>query len=239
MSLARRHIAPSKKVKTQDKLSVVILAAGTGRRMIAKGSRSLMLLNKTTCVLQHQINTIMSVYPNADIVAVTGFEHEKVRQHMYGQKVRFVQNYQYEHRGMAHGLSLGLDACTVSPVLVMHGDIVFNKYALVGIDNASCVLLAPKNISRNKIGVTIQDGVATHFSYTMPEKWGQIAFVQEKELELLRSVVFDDGSGHLLLYEVLNKVIDNGGILKCHTSDKMEIVEIDKNKDLQYARTII
>ena len=61
-------------------LSVIIPAAGMGRRMKSYGPKALIEINKNgTTIIERQINLLWKVYPGAEIFVVIGFEGEKIR----------------------------------------------------------------------------------------------------------------------------------------------------------------
>ena len=81
---------------------------------------------------------------------------------------------------------------------------------------------------------TVCNGSATIFSYGLPTKWCQIAYVTGKECKILKNIFnkFDSTHKKMLSFEILNKMISMGAVFKCHEPEGMSILEIDRIKDL-------
>jgi hypothetical protein len=93
--------------------------------------------------------------------------------------------------------------------------------------------------SRNKfeekeVGVTIVNGYATVLSYNLPTKWCQIAYLGTNELNIFKKLLSkqDFNTKYLLTFEILNKILENGGSFKCFDIGNGFIKEIDNLKDI-------
>jgi choline kinase len=240
MAKAQRHIAPAKQPHLSDRLNVIIAAAGIGRRMKSHGPKSLLVVHRGVTLIEKQIRTILAVYPNADIVVACGFEGHKIRNELYGQfPVRFVYNTEYEISNVVHSVSLALDACLPGNILLIHGDIAFNKEAIQLTKCSSLLVALPQQIEAHKVGMIVQDQRVTMLSHGLPTQWGQIAYLANDELKIFRDAITKNkASKQWFLYEALNYVLHKGGTLRAHQDAHAHILEINRPQDIVGVRQI-
>lgn len=238
---ASRHIAPSRLPKDDGRLSIIIPAAGIGKRMKSRGPKCLLPIHHGMSILEIQIRTIMKVYPHADIIIVGGFECQKIRNTLWGNfPVRIVCNHNYETTNVTHSVSIGLDAMLPGPLLIIHGDLVFNTQAIKDLaGKQSALLVAGIQLEPHEVGIGQQDGLVTTLSYALPAKWGQMAYLQDKELDIFMKAAWNYRiSSQWFLHEALNYVMDKGGKFLAHQPAHAKIVEIDHYSDLTKAKLI-
>ena len=95
-------------------------------------------------------------------------------------------------------------------------------------------------MSQGEVGCIVNSrGNLENMMYDLPMKWGQIAYFQDKELEILRSVACNKKNRKLFMFEIINKVIEKGGIFKCVEDPSVNIVDVDTSKDIKKAKDII
>jgi len=238
---AQRHIAPAKLPNDTQRLSIIIPAAGIGKRMKSKGPKALLSVHNGMSILECQLRTILKVYPSADIVVVGGFEHQKIRQALWGKfPMRLVCNPNYEDTNTVHSIAIGLDATLPGPVMVIHGDLVFNTHTIQGLEGKASSLLVDQfgQLGKEEVGIGQQDGLVTSLSYALSTKWGQMAYLQGKELELFRNMVFSPKNANLFLYEILNKIMNKHGKFVAHMPKDSKLIDVDHIDDLQKARLV-
>lgn len=237
---AHRHVAPARLPHEDTRLNVIIPAAGVGKRMKSKGPKGLLPIHHGMSLLEVQVRTILKVYPHADIIVVGGFEYHKLREALWGAfPIRLVCNPDYENTNVSHSVSIGLDACLPGPVLIVHGDLVFNTTAIQGLAGEESALLVVGNkLDPEEVGVAHQDGVVTNLSYALNSKWGQMAYLHGAELKMMYDMIFGKSARQWFLYEALNNIINKGGRFLAHQPNGLKIVEIDKYTDINKAKAI-
>jgi choline kinase len=184
---------------------------------------------------------VLSLYPNAEIVVVGGFEYGKLQSELWGNfPVRLVCNPTYEKTNVTQSISVGWDACLPGPLLIMHGDLVFNKSALQNlIQPYSTMLVAGDQLESTEVGIGHQDGIVTTLSYALQDKWGQMVYMRPPELELFQTIIRNQRmSSQWFLYETLNRVINNGGQFQVYKPNDLKIVDVDRSKDLEKAQQV-
>jgi GTP:adenosylcobinamide-phosphate guanylyltransferase len=204
-----------------NKLSVIIPAAGPGKRMKSYGPKALIQLRDGETVISRQIRLIKQTYPNVDIVVVVGFEADKVCKEL-PKDVITVYNENYEETNVAYSINLGLTKVQNPASLIVYGDLVFKK-----------------QIGEEEVGVTIVDNYITRFSYGLPIKWAQIAYLIGRELELFNKHASVKNKEKFFGFEILNKILDSDGKLKAIETVNMKIAEIDTSKDINNAKRIL
>lgn len=222
-----------------EDLTVIIPAAGLGRRMKSYGPKALIELKNGETVISRQLELLRGVLPYADIVVVLGFESDKI-QRVLPDYVRVVKNEHYETTNVSRSLELGMRASRRQKALVVYGDLVFNENTLVILRNYESSVVVCHNCPERhgEVGVNVVDDKVTTFSYGLPTKWAHIALLCQPELRLFKKAASDRMKRKYFGYEVLNEVLDGGGRLSPLISSSIRIAEIDSSKDIENARNI-
>ena len=237
MSRFVTNITNGKKTKSKPQnidIAVAILSAGIGSRIKSYEPRSMLRIGDKT-LIEHQIDTINNCFDTPEIIGVIGYDSQKVIRKC--ANIRIVENQLYETTNASESLRLAFNNTVRSGFLFMHGDLLFNDYTLQNLDySKSFVLVDSVNrIDTKEVGITIsQNKKASIFSYGLQTKWCQIAYMTGKELKIARNIFnrFEDHHKKMLSFEVLNKMIELGASFCCHEPKQMNIVEIDRIKDV-------
>jgi choline kinase len=218
-------------------LSVIIPAAGMGRRMKSYGPKGLISLNGPS-VLERQIKIIWKIYPKADITIVAGFQADLISERIRKKyDVRIVRNTDYQETNVARSIFLGLQSCVNKHALIVYGDLVFNSVALRGLVNekSKVVVDTKKNIRDEEVGVLFNKEEVTNFSYAIDKKWCQIAYLANHEMKLFEDISSKKECERWFGYEVFNEIIEQGGSFLPVEQRGMKIAEIDTPRDLRHA----
>lgn len=241
MAQARRHIAPARLPREEGRLNVIIPAAGIGKRMKSKGPKGLLPVHHGMSILELQVRNVLKVYPHADIIIVGGFECHKIRETLWGNfPVRIVCNPNYETTNVTHSVATGINAMLPGPLLLLHGDLVFNQAAIQGLAGEySSMLVVGNQLAATEVGIGQQDGVITTLSYALTSKWGQMVYMCGEELTVFLETAWNYRlSGQWFLYETLNHVIGKGGKFLAHQPADAKVVEVDRYSDLTKAKLV-
>jgi choline kinase len=235
MSIAKRNIHV---INHKDKVSVIILAAGSGQRMKSYGVRSLIKIYNGLALIEQQLNTINSIYSNNEIVLVTGFESDKLM-NKTPQNIIKIENEHFETTNIARSIAIGLRACHSDKVLLIYGDVVFNEEA-IKFDQTHSSLLINKTISEDmSVGAYIDNNNIESLFYGNNYKWQQIAFFTNKELDLLKKFCWNRNNDKKFGFEIINDIISAGGVVKSTNNSLAKSVDIDCWKDLEKVKEII
>jgi hypothetical protein len=222
------YIAPTfPKENRNIALSVVILAARPGNRLKSFGPLGLVKASQTS-LWGSQTGIIASLYPQAEIITVGGFEIDKlVRFKPLG--TRLVENQLFESSGEIEDIRLALNNAEYDNILIIFGNMYFGSAALKGITKSSTLVVDEHSrMLKDDIGATIVNGEATILSMTLPVKWCKIAYFENKEANLLRQFCANRDNGKMFLYECLNEILIKGGKFQALYLDKKEpLIHLD------------
>ena len=147
----------------------------------------------------------------------------------------------YQDTNITRSVSIALRAMQSDRVLIICGDLVFSKGTLDFLDFSQPSILALKNENQSsEVGCIVgNDGYIKNMMYDLDLKWGQMIYLQDRPLDVFKKLVFDRANKKLFLFEIINKVIDNGCKVKCITHDSVQIVDVDVSKDIILAEEIV
>ena len=240
---ASRHIAPAKKIinYNYDHTTFIILAAAIGKRMKTYGPKALLEYQPEFTVLDHELQTIYEVYPQADILLVIGFEYEKFL--LYKSKypsIRLIYNPNYSTTNTLYSTQLGVQASIGNKIVVLHGDLMFSEESIAGLTERGSRITVCDTINKESVGVVSHNSIATNISYGLETQWGQITYFTNKEYQLLLQLVQNDkDSRRLFLYEAIKYIINHGGKFRIHNPEGIQIYDIDSHKDLEYVKGLL
>ena len=240
MAGAIRHISPARQAipGKNHQLTVIIPAAGIGKRMKSVGNKSLLTLSSGKSVIRTQIDTIRNIYQHCDFFVVVGFQADRLRSEL-PDNIRFIHNPIYENTNTTFSIGLALQANLNPHVLVVNGDIVFNQETIENITNGGSKIMVDANghMKEEGVGVVSNDSKhITNLSYGVGKKWCEIFYMQEKELALMKKIALSSDSSKWLAHEALNRVIDDGGTFESIESPSSIVREIDTISDLEIAK---
>ena len=224
-----------------DSISVIIPAAGMGRRMKSYGPKPLIKIGNST-IIKNQVSLLQSYIPNSNIILVCGFRAEKLMNETPSHILK-VENELYEQTNVVRSIAMGLRISgDCSKVMVVYGDLVFNSETLRSISfKESSIIVTDSTMGVDEVGCIIDesDQTLTNLMYDLPEKWGQISVFVNKELELLKQLCWDEKNNTKFGFEIINQILEKGGKFKCVQNSKIKIVDIDSSKDIPRAKEIL
>ncbi len=213
----------------QTDLAVILLAAGMGDRITRKGTRSLYKIEDRR-LIDYQVDVIKGKFPEADIISVLGFQADKVVKQRHSS-CRIVENQLFKDTASGESLRLGFNNSCSDQILIIHGDLYFDQ-AIFDCMDFTHSFIVTSDMDHDEVGVVSSGGVATNFAYNLPIKWGQMVFLRDREIKILNDILNYTNCSKLWTFEILNKIIENKGILHCHHSES-QIIEIDNPKDIE------
>lgn len=238
---SRRHTANATKPDNR-KYSIVIPASGIGSRMRSYGAKSLLKCDNNKTLLDNQLERIHSVFPNAEVILVYGFDGARVEKYYRKSNVKLVYNENYENNNVLSSIGLGLEACKSKRVLIIYGDLIFNESAIrVPFDKDSMIIADSKNglMDTDEVGLTYNNHWLEHMMYNLPTKWAQIAYFCGLELDLLKSISTNKEYEMYFGFEGINKIMDAGGKFLVHSPPKIKAIDVDCSKDLILGQDIL
>lgn len=214
-----------------QKYGIIIPAAGCASRMKCIGSKSLLCI-KNIPLIDRQLDIINKTFPKKEIILVTGFEADKVLNYTGKYNITRVENEKYEYTNISRSIAIGLRACNCDSIIIIYGDLYFNKELLDLPFNNKSIIVCCNTMTTNEVGCIINNNIIENIFYDLPQKWAQVAYFTGDELEILKKIVFDRKNNLLYGYEIINKIIDRGGKFKAIFPKDAYSQDIDTTKDL-------
>lgn len=231
---AIRNVTTTKKQKRR--YTVIIPAAGAGTRMKSYGPKCLLKVGGES-ILERQIKMIRHAFKNPEIIVVGGFEALKIKKQL-PDTVTFVENKHFEHTNVVYSISLGMTKATTRNIIVVYGDLVFNAEALsFPLQNSSSLILSD-TMHKDEVGCTVNDNRIENMMYDLYPKWSQIMFLTGLELDLFMARVTERSCSRMLGFEIINKIIVDGGVFNAITPKQINIIDIDTSRDIAKAEAI-
>ena len=113
----------------RDQLTVIIPAAGVGRRMKSYGPKPLIKIRDST-IIKNQVSLLQTYIPDINIVLVCGFKAERLMNETPDYILK-IENENYKQTNVVRSIGMGLRvAANSSRVMVVYGDLVFNSEAI-------------------------------------------------------------------------------------------------------------
>ncbi len=221
----------------RDKYSIVIPAAGLGRRMKIYGPKSLVQVNETQTILSRQLELIDSCFKRYEVVLVGGFQHEKLFSKV-DSKVKLVVNEDYEGTNVIHSIGLALNKISTEKVLLVYGDLVFNKECLSLPFYKESAIVVSDTMKDEEVGCIVNDSQLENIFYKLPSKWAQISYFTGQELNLLKQIAKNPVNKMWFGFEAINKIIGMGGAFKVLAPKNGRAVDIDSSYDLKLMDSI-
>jgi choline kinase len=221
----------------EDPITVIIPAAGEGRRMKSYGPKPLIKLDNKTNIIERQIKIISKFFSNIKVVLVAGFKADELMDNTDEGFIK-LENQLFMETNVVKSLSLALRSVSSERVLVVYGDLIFNERAIGSLDcSTSCTSASHDPMRKNEVGCIVDhNGNLVNMMYDLDMKWNQILYLHGKELSLFKAECFNRKHSKYFCFEIINKILEKGGRIKCICDTKTKVMDVDVSKDLLYAR---
>jgi len=236
-----------------DRLNVVILAAGEGKRMLSERPKVMHeIMGKP--MISYVVDTAKSLLPHK-VIVVTGAGRQDVEQYLNGKEVEFA--VQTEQKGTAHALlSAESLLCQGGDVLVLYGDVplltkstldgflaFYNRYHAITF--MITTVERPEGYGRvildgNEIVSIVEDIEATDELRQIKEINTGICIIPNGYFPLLKSIENKNKKGEFYLTDICKVARDRGiAVFAFHHYDHTEVLGINNKKELLQANTIM
>lgn len=236
MSNAKRNIFFIK--NKSDKVSIVLLAAGEPDRMKSFGVRSLIRLHNGNTLIENQLQIINNVFGNNETILITGYESDRLMNKTPDNLIK-IENERYNDTNVARSLSIALRVINTNRVIVIYGDLMFNRECLEFPLEKSIATINTININENEVGCNIDSDNIELMLYGLNNKWGQIIYFTGKELDILKQLVWNRNNEKKFGFEIVNEIINMGGNIKAYINKNSKCYDIDSGKDIDKSRLIL
>jgi hypothetical protein len=230
--MSQRHVSEIKRLKTND-FGIVISAFENVQKSKSNIPKYLLSTINGESIIEHQIGIVKKIFSKNCIYVITGSECDKIVS-LLPRSIRVVENQNFQLSGSAEYLRLLLNNSTESGLLFIDGNLMFPKDVLLDFDfTKSFLVCAEEECNSQDIGATISDDSINQLSFGLKIKTYNMFFLRDLELELTEKICRNRDKNKLLLFEILNYVMNNGGTIKPHKPKRHHrIKKIETTKDL-------
>lgn len=218
---------PSGKNKPDSQITIIILGGTPLYRMRTYGPTPLIKFDNQT-LFDAITERVCLAFPNNEIILTVGFQANKVIRYV-PNNIRIVENQLYEETNLTEELRLAINNSTGNKVLVINGNCVLDTDSFKKINlNESCIFVENNSvISDNGVGVTKNGEYASNFAYGIENKWCEIAYLTNRELEIMKNVINNPDRKRFFLFESLNILLERLGKLKVIEPKNIQFTKVD------------
>ena len=217
----------------RDKYSIIIPAAGIGRRMRIHGPKSLIPIQGGKTILSNQLENIKECFRHYEIVLIGGYQIDKLTRDI-PKNTKIIYNKNYEKTNVLDSIRLGLEEITTDKVIILYGDLIFNKNCLnLPFYNSSAIVIC-NTMQKEEVGCIIENNTIENMFYQLPNKWAQISYFTGFELYKLKNLCNHDNYRMWFGFEAINTIISMGGKFEALKPEDGRAIDIDSSYDLKY-----
>lgn len=200
-------------------VSVVILGENHGYRMKSYGPISLIEVDGKT-IIEHQIDTITSVFPRVEILICCGFSANKITSFIRSKykhvNVRIVENQLFNNANCCESVRLCLNNTMNNRFIVLSGELVINSQHLESINlNRSSILVQKTNPDKNlDIGVIHNNGSLIRMTPGITNcYWSEIlSLSSDTDLRFLNHILSPPDYKNKLVFEAINELLKKSSL---------------------------
>jgi len=180
--------------KNNKKTGFILLGAGKIKANSYIGSPFLFFIEEVQqFLIDHQIQTITSIYPNAEIILVVGHDAEKVINYVTEQhsNIKIVENFDSKNNSSLHSLRSVFNITSSDHnYFIIHADRAFNTRCISSPIKDRSYLYSHKIDKANEyIGLSYDHKKLLNISYGLSNVWSEILFICEKDHQIFKKFI--------------------------------------------------
>lgn len=142
-------------------------------------------------LIDRQIKTIRKNYTQSEIIIVSGFEHDRLIEHIHKKKydnIRIAENKNYKDSTVLDGWRFALNIAIKNDICIIHGDRLFSSSCIKSNNSSytSCYLVDKNNYN---LGIIHSDNQFINMSYGLKNAWSEIFYIKKKDFDIVRSII--------------------------------------------------
>lgn len=203
-------------------MNIIILGDKYQKRMKSRGCVGLIKYNNKN-IISHQYKTLHSIFPNANIIYVYGFDNKRFISYINKNilsypKIKLIYNPHYDDHNNVYSLSLVKEYLN-DDCIIFFGDHII-KPATFGsfkLSNESQVFINSKN--KTRLGCIVQNQNVYNIAYDLDNYLSEIYFISKDHIDNFKSLISNPMNHNHFIFEILNKMIDlNLKIKSCQSA---------------------
>lgn len=176
-------------------------------------------------LLEDIITTIYKTFPKAEIIVVTGINTSLLIP--YRTKFRIVENQLFDSTRDGESIRLALNNIHHEDILIINGNIFFNKPTIDSIGKTSSLIYESNGqLPSTEVGMTVVNNEITMLEFGLDKKFTDICFLSRENTDKLYEIVCNPKNSKLFLFELINKMIDNGSVFEAINPGGMKILKL-------------
>lgn len=218
-------IVPSKSNKNLERITVAIIGSNPPDGMKSKPSVSVKYLDEKYTLLDAQVNSVLSAFPNADILYIAGHDINRIVYYR-PPNLRIVENTNYRSCGETEDIRLAINCSITDKLILMKNNVLFNSqiFRLLKIDRSS-LLTGEKVKEKDILGAIHHNSKLENISFGNGDSFYNVGCFFGKELQLLKKFCNNSHNRNMFMFEAVNYLISRGGYVKTvSTSDKVKVL---------------
>lgn len=164
-----------------------------GRKSNKRGYKNIPLtpISNNQTLIDKQINIIDSNYKDYEIIIISGFEHEKIVNHIHKSEytnIRIAENKDYKSSNAFDGWRFALNIALAKDTYIIHGDRLFSDSFIKGKTKNTHTFIHDLDKNNYDLGLSIKDEMFVNMSYGLPNVWSEIFFINKSDFNLIRNI---------------------------------------------------
>ncbi len=199
------HHIKKNKQELGNNLSIIILATPSPTSNKGLGIKSLI----DVCgdkLINRQISLLKSKYETPEILYVTTEDCLKVYPYL-PKSVTYITTPTNEEKSVINTLSHGVRASTKENLLILYGDLIFNKECFDFNHSQSCVIFETTEADKYKIGCNINKGRLEYMMYNLPNRWTEILYFTKPLIRPIEQYIHNHDTHTKMMSELVNFLI--------------------------------
>lgn len=206
-------------------MNFIIIADKYKRGMKSKGAVGLIKLNQRYNIFEKQYNVIRKNFKRHKIIYIYGFDNKKVESYFDNNKKKFsnvqlVYNDSYADYGCVYALSKAIPYMN-NDFFILNGDSVFKSEVFSSFKPSGCSQIYVNPKEKYKLGCVINDNqLISNIAFDIDNYLMDIFYIHKKDSKSLKEYCQIEKYRNYFIFEVLNKMIDNGNQFKANICSK-------------------
>lgn len=197
-------------------MNIIILGDKYQKGMKSRGCPALIKISKTSNILQRQYKILHSLFPDADIIYVAGFEYRKIQNFVCHSKlpITLLYNDKYEEYNDTYSLSLANEYLNTNTMIIFGYHILHKKLFHKFQSKDESQIFVSNKSALGTVGCTIDNNKILNISLDLPYALHNVYYFSSKDILSLKAHVQNFNFRNYFLFEIMNKLIDNQIIFK-------------------------
>lgn len=209
-------------------MNCIIIADRYAKGMKSKGCYGLIKINHKANLFETQYRAIKKVFPRSKIIYVYGFENKKIQRYFNKnyQDVIAIENKAYNETGFVNSIRCASDYLDQN-CLIFFGDLAIKPEMFKDFNRQKAhIYISKKN--HNSLGCIIDNDKINNIAYGLDNYLLNMYYINKKNIETFSYYINENKLKNYFLFEIINKMIDQGVEFLPSIQNNKQIISINK-----------